>query len=503
VHRFVLRITTLVLAVLAWAAFAPAAEWQFQVQFTKNASAKPYTGRVYVFFSRRRREPRTGPGWFNPELFIARDVKDVAPGETVAFDAARPQGMLAYPKPLAEMDLAGYRAQAVIRFNPFDRNIGTGPGNGYSEVLKIGKDEQEFALTVEKLVPERKFRESEWSKLLRVRSKLLSDFHKRDVFMNAAVILPASYYDEPDRRYPVLFTIPGFGGTHFGGQRSRPVSESNRNGVEFLRVLLDPSCPRGHHVFADSANNGPVGKALITELIPALDAKYRTVAEPGARFLTGHSSGGWSSLWLQVAYPDFFGGTWSTSPDPVDFRDFQRINLYRPGENMYRDNHGELRPLARGGGRVLLTYEGFAKMEWVLGYGGQLHSFEAVFSPRGKDGTPRLLWDRRTGVIDTEVANTWKPYDIRLKLVENWKTLGPKLEGKLHVFMGDADTFYLEGATIKLKEALAKLSEDPVIEIHPGKDHGSIMTQKLRDRIRKEMVDAFLERFPDAGTKSQ
>jgi S-formylglutathione hydrolase FrmB len=291
----------------------------------------------------------------------------------------------------------------------------------------------------------------------------------------------------------VIYEIPGFSGTHIIGRMERPIAEDNKQGVEFLRVYLDPSCPLGHHVFADSANNGPVGEALIKELIPALDKEYRSIAEPTARFLTGHSSGGWSSLWLQVTYPEFFGGTWSTAPDPVDFRDFQRINLYNPGENMYFDADGKPRPLARGGGVVRVRYRDFDHMETVLGYGGQLHSFEAAFSPRGQDGKPLLAWNRETGDVETKVTKTWEKYDIRLILEQNWKTLGPKLQGKLHVFMGDEDTFYLEGATVLLKESLEKLEGDAVVEIHQGKTHGSLMTQELRSRMRAEMVDAFLK----------
>ncbi len=124
-------------------------------------------------------------------------------------------------------------------------------------------------------------------------------------------------------------------------------------------------------------------------------------------------------------------------------------------------------------------------METVLGYGGQLHSFEAAFSPKGKDGKPLLAWNRETGVVDTAVTKAWEKYDIRLILEQNWKTLGPKLQGKLHVFMGDEDTFYLEGATILLKESLEKLPGDAVVEIHEGKSHGSLMTMELRRRMRE------------------
>jgi S-formylglutathione hydrolase FrmB len=257
-----------------------------------------------------------------------------------------------------------------------------------------------------------------------------------------------------------------------------------------LHVVLDPDCRTGHHVFADSANNGPYGQALLDELIPEIEKRYRGIGQPHGRFLTGHSSGGWSSLWLQVTYPDFFGGTWSTSPDPVDFHDFQRIDLYAPGVNMFTDERGEPRPLARRGNRVAVFYKAFSDMEVVLGRGGQLYSFEAVFSPKDGNGQPRILWNRQTGAIDPETARYWERYDIRLQLERNWATLGPKLKGKLHVHMGDLDTFYLEGATIRLKESLARLGSDAVVEIHPGKDHGSIMTADLYKRIATEMAES-------------
>ena len=484
---------------MPWQPAVPAAgetpRWSVEVEFSPELREEPYSGRVYLFFSRRSNQPRLGPNWFRPEPFLSRDVENWRPGEALAFKSNELGETLMFPRDFAEMDLAGYRVQAVARFNPYDRNVGTGEGNGFSATREIpsAPSAKPIQLTINETVPAREFPETKWAKLLKMRSKLLSDFHKRDISMQAAVLLPASYYDEPDRRYPVIFQIPGFGGTHFVGRQEQPVKEDNKAGVEFIRVMLDPSCPLGHHVFADSANNGPVGESLITELIPALDKTYRTIAEPTARFLTGHSSGGWSSLWLQVAYPDTFGGTWSTAPDPVDFRDFQRINLYKPGENMYEDAEGKKRPLARMGGQVILWYRDFDHMETVLGYGGQLHSFEAVFSPRGKDGKPLRVWNRETGEIDTGVARTWEKYDIRLILECNWKTLGPKLQGKLHVFMGDEDTFYLEGATLLLKESLEKLPGDAVVEIHEEKDHMNLLTPKLRERIREEMTEAFLK----------
>ena len=483
----------------AQAASTPASsgDWRLAVRFPPKTHGDAYTGRVYVFFSKRGGEPRRGPNWFRPEPFISKDVTNWKPGETLEF-ASGDKSILAFPKTLHAADLAGRHAQAVIRFNPIEREVGEGVGNGYSAVATLpeaGSGKPWPELIVDKLVPPRTFTETASRKEFTVHSRLLSDFFGRDVAISAAVVLPASYETAKARRYPTIFTIPGFGGSHYQSRGGRPPSSGPKD-VEFIRVLLDPSCPLGHDVFADSANNGPVGEALVSEFLPAFDQAFRTVADPRARFLTGHSSGGWSSLWLQVAYPESFGGTWSTSPDPVDFRDFQLIDIYSPGENMFLDHAGKERPLARMAGQVLVRYRNFSVMEDVLGPGGQLCSFEAVFSPRGRDGKPAQLWDRNTGAINADVAHAWEKYDIRLVLERNWPTLGPKLAGKLHVFMGDEDTFYLDGATKLLKKSLAQLGSDAVVEIHPGKDHMTLLGSELRERIRQEMSNAYRRAFP-------
>ena len=493
------RLNALALACIAASLLnsAEAADrWQFSLQFSRRIHAEPFSGRIYLIFSQQNQEPRTGPSWFTPEQFISLDVEKWNPGETLEISDSTP-GLRGYPGPLAEMNLSGYRAQAVARFNTWERNIGTGPGNGYSKVILLKQTGRQTSLVINSVVPDRQFRDTRWSKLLSVKSRLLSDFYGRNVSPNGAVILPESYYTEPNRRYPVIFTIPGFGGDHFRGVFDEALTENNPGKVEFIRVMLDPSCPLGHHVFADSANNGPRGQALVEEFIPELDRRFRTIAKPSARFLTGHSSGGWSSLWVQITYPQHFAGVWSTSPDPVDFRDFQRINMYRKGENMYVDRNGQPRPLARIGGQIRLWYRGFDAMEWTLGPGGQLHSFEAVFSLRGTDGKPLLAWDRDTGVVNTETTSNWKKYDINLILKNNWKTLGPKLKDKLHVFMGDADTFFLEGATILLKQTLEQLDSDAVVEIQTGRNHFNLLNAEMRLRIRTGMAEQFLKNHPE------
>ena len=470
-----------------------AADWQFTLTFSSDVREEPFTGRVHLLFSKQFDEPRQGPSWFNPEQFLSQEVRDWKPDTPLVISSKPAKGRLTHPVPLAEMDLTGYRGQAVARFNPWEREIGEGAGNGFSSVIEIEQQGQQSALVIDQIVPEKEFKETRWTKLFKVRSKLLSEFYGHDVYQYGAAILPASYYDEPERRYPTIYTIPGFSGTHFRGIRDKPIEENNPGGVEFIRLLLDPSCPLGHHVFADSVNNGPRGQSLIEEIIPAFDNQFRSIAEPTARFVTGHSSGGWSSLWIQVTYPEHFGGTWSTAPDPVAFHDYQQVNLYKPDGNMYVQPNGDAMPLARINGQVRLWYRGFAEMEWTLGHGGQLYSFEGVFSPKGEDGLPLLMFDRETGEVDTAVARTWEKYDIRLILQRNWKQLAPKLKGKLHVFMGDVDTFYLEGATVLLKQTLAELGSDAVVEIHEGKDHFNLITPDLRNRIRREMSEAFLK----------
>lgn len=483
-------------ALWAVASAAMAADHEFEISFPQSLREAPYTGRVYLFFTRQpRAEPRMGPNWFQPEPMVALDVQDWRPGAPLRLGTSAGGRLLAFPTPLSELDLAGYRVQAVARFNPYAREVGNGEGNGYSDAAPVaapgGAAPQ--ALHIDKLVAGRPFPENKWCKLLEADSQLLGTFHGRKMATRAAVVLPASYYDKPQRRYPVLFQVSGFGGNHTSGVRSEPIREMNQAGVEFIRVYLDADCPLGHHVFADSDNNGPVGSALVQEFIPALDRAYRTVAAPTARFLTGHSSGGWATLWLQVTYPEVFGGTWSTAPDPVDFRDFQRINMYSPEENMYRDANGNRRPLARAGDRVVVWYDDFDRMEELVGFGGQLHSFEAVFGARGADGRPVRAWNRQTGAVDTAATRHWAKYDIRLILETRWKELGPKLAGKLHVYMGENDTFYLEGATRNLKQTLEDLGSDAVVEMVPGRNHMDLLTPGLTARIRAEMVQAFLK----------
>jgi hypothetical protein len=274
--------------------------------------------------------------------------------------------------------------------------------------------------------------------------------------------------------------------------------------AEMIYVFLDGSFPTGHHEFADSVNNGPWGRALTQEFIPHLEKQFRLVAKPYARFLTGHSSGGWSTLWLQVTYPDFFGGTWSTAPDPVDLHNFTGVDA-TPGstDNAYRTPDGKRKNLVRNAGKELVTTEEFARQEEVMGeYGGQFASFEWVWSPRGEDGRPMKMFNRQTGELNQEVLRAWQKYDIRLILEQNWATLGPKLRGKINVICGGADTFHLNEAVVLLCDFLKQKGSDAVCEIVPDRDHGDLYKpyqtypDGLATRIAKEMQAKF-----EAGSK--
>jgi S-formylglutathione hydrolase FrmB len=238
-------------------------------------------------------------------------------------------------------------------------------------------------------------------------------------------------------------------------------------------VYLDESSPTGTHEFADSVNNGPWGKALTEELIPQLESTYRMDARVSGRFLNGHSSGGWATLWLQTRYPKVFGGTWSTSPDPSDFHDFTGVDLYAPHANVYRKADGSAYPLVRDKGKVLATFQQFAEVERVQGsYGGQLASFEWVFSPRAQDGSPMPMFNRDTGDVDPRVVAYWREnYDIAHRLEEHWSEVGPDLDGKIHLIVGTADTFYLDGAAHRLKEVLDGLHAKSDIRFLPDKTH--------------------------------
>jgi len=455
----------------------------FRITLDPSVQTTPYSGRVYIVLIKGKTgEPRKQMGnWFGTTQVLAFDAANVTPGTPIDIGAAA----VSWPKPLSELEPGDYRVQAVVRRSLDCPDAGHGPGDLYSDAatVTLGGGAPAAELTVRHAIPEKKFKESERIKLVSIVSPSLSEFYGREVKVNAGVVLPEGWKDNPSIHYPTLYWIGGFGGTHHDAQHVNMFVSPPPGAPDVIIVTPDPSCHFGHSVFADSANNGPRGKALMDELIPEVEKRFHGAQSGERRFVSGISSGGWASLWLQITYPDQFNGTWSHCPDPVDFRDFQRIDLYTPGSNMYRDSAGERRPLARQGAQVMLWYDNFVRQEEVLGDGGQIRSFEAVFSPRGTDGRPVPIFSRTTGAVDTEATRSWEKYDIRLVLDRNWDTLGPKLAGKLHVYAGGMDTFYLEGAAAKLRESLAALGSDAVVETTEGAPH-TVIPKGVQDMWR-------------------
>jgi len=419
----------------------------------------------------------------------AEEIDRLAPGQTVDIDVDK----RAFPDAWSKLPPGDYVVQAVLDVHHNYNYSGRDAGDIVSKVATVhvpGADVP--TLTLDETVPG----ENPWtlpsmmlpaykpaldearqkSQLVDFVSPALSAFWGRPIHMLGRVLLPPGYDAASGKRYPTVYVTHGFGGGIDRFARFLAYVEasmSNGQMPPMIWVFLDESSPTGTHEFADSVNNGPWGQALITELIPYLESRYHMDADAKGRFLNGHSSGGWATLWLQTRYPSMFGGTWSTSPDPSDFHDFTGPDLYASHANVYRKPDGTPWPLVRDKGKVIGTFEQFAKMERVLGgYGGQLASFEWVFSPRGKDGRPEPMFDRNTGEVDPSVVNYWRDhYDIAYRLQHNWPSLKQDLDGKIHLYVGTADTFYLDGAAHKLKAVLDGLNAHASFRFIPDRTH--------------------------------
>ena len=469
--------------------------------------AQPVSGRLLVFVA-----PDSGDNAKavdmnmmapNSVFIAAKEIGALEPGKTIDIDADD----VVFPKPLSQATSGTYRVQAVLDVNHSYNYDGRGPGDILSDTAAITVplgDASSPTLTLTQVVPQPPDPLAAQPDLVAALkpidfvSPALSRFWGRDTHMRGWVLLPPGYASHPKSRYPTVYFTHGFGGTlqTIRTRMTPPLYERMKQGrmPEMIWVLLDESSPTGTHEFADSVNNGPWGKALTTELIPHLEATYRMDARVSGRFLQGHSSGGWATLWLQTRYPKVFGGTWSTSPDPSDFHYFSTIDLYAPHANFYRSPDGTPSPILRVHGQPLATMQQLTSLESVLGpYGGQFSSFEWVFSPRGADGRPMQLFDRASGEIDPAVAAYWrKHYDIVEYLNDNWQSIGPDLRNKIHLFVGTDDTFYLDGAAHSLESTLNRLGGEPHFTFLPGRSHFDVYVEgadryALLDRIAAEM----------------
>ncbi|MGO8718923.1 MAG: alpha/beta hydrolase [Acidobacteriaceae bacterium] len=456
-----------------------------------SQQAEPVSGRLLILVKPGTKLEDIEVDEFQPSSVsvAAKDVAGWKPGESVDIDTDN----IAFPAGFSQLAPGDYVVQALLdtahQFAYYGRvagDIESAPTLLAHWTAGAG-DEPQLTLvqTIQpsvrdwlspKLTASERQGAIDSTKLFDFPSPVLTRFWGRTMDVRAWVVTPPGYKEHPKQHYPTVYFTHGFGATlEYNHAVAAMLYQRMAEGKmpPMIWVLLEEASPRGTHEFADSVNNGPWGEALTQEAIPALEGQYRMDAKASGRFLNGHSSGGWATLWLQVTYPKIFGGTWSTSPDPSDFHDFTGIDLYAPHANAYRRPDGTPYPIIRDQGRVLATFQELTQLEDVLGpYGGQISSFDWVFSPRGPGGRPEPMFNHSTGDVDPAVVEYWREhYDIAYRVAQQWPVIGPDLRGKVHVIVGTADTFYLDGAAHKLDAVFQSLHADEHFTFIPGRTH--------------------------------
>jgi len=385
------------------------------------------------------------------------------------------------------------------------------PGNLVSEVVKVHFDPAahttvKLALT-KKLPPAESPADTRWVKHIKMKSELLSKFWGAPVYIGATVLVPNGFDESSTARYPAVYSQGHFGlGAPFGfvdpsqpaetgrgngrGRGSEPSvwdptpTSARESGLEFGKSWTSAGFPKFFAITwqhptpyyddsyaVNSQNNGPYQDALLTELVPALEKRFHLIPDANARFLTGGSTGGWECAALQIQRPDFFGGAWCLYPDPVDFRRNQTVDIYADSNAFFPNN--ALPPVPERSmsrtpeGQDLLSFRLMSRLEAVLGSkarsGQQFDAWDAAYGPVGADGYPKRLWDRATGVIDKSVAAYWRDRgsDLTWNMRQNWSKIGPQLAGKMHVYVGDMDNYYLNLGVYLMEQETKKLANPP------------------------------------------
>jgi len=516
----ILFLQFLSLALILQAAPVPGSaqnQLRFEISFAPEVSEKPLDGRLLLMLSTDpSAEPRfqikDGP---QTQLIFGIDVDALRPNESATIDGRA----LGYPiQSLADVPEGDYFVQALLHLYetfhradgkvvklPMDRGEGQhwnrAPGNLFSRPEKMHVTPQTGVLKIdltEKIPAIPDPPETKYIKHVKIQSKLLSKFWGRPMYLGAHILLPEGFAEHPNARYPLVVNHGHFPYT-FSGFREEPpdttvepdYSERFRlagynkiqqdyhhrfykdwTGPDFPRVLLikiqhaNPYYDDSYAV--NSENLGPYGDAITYELIPYIEKTFRGIGRGWARFLYGGSTGGWEALGVQVLYPDAYNGCWAACPDPVDFRAYTIVNIYEHENAYFLDSAFKRTP--RPGhrnylGEVSATLQEMNLRELVLGTksrsGDQWDIWEAVFSPVGPDGYPQRIWDKRTGVIDHDVAKYWREnYDLSYILKRDWPKIGKKLEGKIHIYCGDMDNYYLNNA-VYLIETVLENTKDP------------------------------------------
>ena len=496
-------------------------DFEVSVTFPESVSAEPLDGRLIVAFSQREEgsplsHVTDGVG-AQPAFGV--DVEAWAAGAPAVLSDT----VFGFPvKRLGELPEGRYRIQAILnRYETFERGDGhtvklppdrgegqqwrSKPGNLRSQVVEFtvgtGGGGDRVQLVLDDVIPELPNPESletEWVRYVRIRSDLLSEFWGRDMYLGAWVLLPLGFDEHPNARYPVAIwhghfpssftamrveppdtTEPCVYSARFSMDCYNHIQQQYRH--ELYQQWTSPGFPR-HLVVeiqhptpfyddsyaVNSENNGPYGDAIMQELMPEVERQFRGIGEGWARFTYGGSTGGWEAMAVQTFYPDDFNGAFVACPDPIDFRAFTVVDIYEDENAYYLDEPFKVTP--RPGRRNWLglvdrTLEESNLFELVLGTktrsGQQWDIWEAVYSPVGDDGYPRRIWDKVTGEIDRDVAEYWREnYDLVHILRRDWATLGPKLVGKLHIYVGDMDNYYLNNA-VYLAEEFLESTTDP------------------------------------------
>lgn len=451
---------------------------------------KPRSGRVLVGLAPPGEEPDF-TNYRPPVLpILGADANNFTADKTITLDAST--DIFPITK-LIDLPAGEYSVQAIFAFNP-DINLPNAPGNLYCDPIKVKLDPAQrtiVTLALTRTFPTLVPRESPTHKYLSIHSKLLSDFHGRPMNYRVGVVLPSNFNPERKDKYALLVDIGGFGTRYTDAEHITP-------DPRFVTIVPDGAGPFGDPYQVDSANNGPYGEALTKEVIPQIEKMFHCIGEPKARFTTGGSTGGWVSLALQLFYPDFFNGCWSQCPDSVTFERFELIDVYNE-PNAYVNRFGFDRPGTRTiDGDIISTVRHECRLESVLGRGGRWElggrdwaSWNAVYGPKGKGGKPAPLWDGKTGAIERSVIEHWKKYDLKLLMLRNWKELGPKLAGgKINIWVGDSDDYFLNVAVRRLKDATLQL-KDPkfdgtiLIEARAGHSSGGWSRKQILDAMAK------------------
>ncbi|MFZ1972158.1 MAG: alpha/beta hydrolase-fold protein [Candidatus Acidiferrales bacterium] len=519
-NRFLMRLGILAGIALGWSGLFAAhaqetpSKVRFEVSFSDAVRNEATTGRMFVaisptldpepriaaYNSARRRDARVP--------FFAVDVDQLKPGQPAVIDATS----IGFPyMSLSELPAGDYYVQGVLnvytQFHRADGHViwahmdqwegqrwGFSPGNLLSEPQKVHLDPNEpmsVKIVLTKVLPPIEVPpDTEWVKRIKIQSKILTEFWGHPMYLGATVLLPKGYAQHPEIRYPVVYAqshfslSPAFdfateqstGPNLFAGMEKQAAG-LKESGYEFYQSWNSDDFPRMIAVtfqhptpyFDDSyavnsANNGPYGDAIMKELIPYLEARFRMIPKPYARVLTGGSTGGWESLALQVYHPEFFGGTWTMYPDPVDFRKYGMLDAYTDDNAFIVPNapfNAPERMFQRNpDGQPVASVRQISQMEYASGThdrsGAQIDIWDAVYGPVGDDGYPQALWNHLTGKIDHSVANYMRDhgYDLRDYIQTNWPKIGPDLVGKLRIYCGDMDNFYLAGAVYLLEDFL-------------------------------------------------